>query len=246
MNQGTNGSRQSVIARLLSLGFSRRQALAAGTSSPSIQKEAYLRSLLKEVKKSRNPDRPLENVDFIVLDTETTGFRPEHGDEIISIAAGKVCGHRLDGYFFTHVRPSVNIPDSISELTGITEQDVKKAPTLKMILPQLIDFIGNGVIIGYHIGHDMAFLNSYMQKTFGVRFTHPVLEIQQVLIGLDFIHSSVPLDEALKLFDIQMHSRHTALGDVKMIEALWEELLKKCRENNILTLRELYVLLSGV
>lgn len=108
-------------------------------------------------------DDPLKEV--IVFDLETTGLSRE--DEIIQIAATKLVGGQLSRKhrFFTYVRPRRAIPTEITDLTGISRADVKKAPRIKDALAAFSDFCGDATLVA-HNGHtfDFPFLRRACEK----------------------------------------------------------------------------------
>ena len=102
--------------------------------------------------------------DYVVLDLETTGLSPEY-DEIIEIACVRVRDHKVTDTFSTLVKPINEIDSFITELTGITNEMVSNAPTLKEALPNAIDFISKDIVLGWNVNFDIKFLalNSYYQ-----------------------------------------------------------------------------------
>ncbi len=102
---------------------------------------------------------PLHAVPFCVLDLETTGATPVDC-EITEIGAVKFLGGEEIGRFETLVDPGAPIPPLITVLTGITQAMVVEAPPIEEVLPALLEFIGDAVIVGHNVRFDMAFLNA--------------------------------------------------------------------------------------
>lgn len=67
------------------------------------------------------------DADVVVLDTETTGFSFNH-DELIQIAAARMCNGEIVEWYVTFVNPGKEIPDEVAHLTNIHEEDVADAP----------------------------------------------------------------------------------------------------------------------
>lgn len=95
--------------------------------------------------------------DFTVLDFETTGL-DENEDEIIQVAAIKYRDLVESDRMISYVNPSISIPEFITNLTGITDDDVQGAPCIEEILPKLIEFIGDDVIVAHNAPFDIKFL----------------------------------------------------------------------------------------
>jgi DNA polymerase-3 subunit epsilon len=102
---------------------------------------------------------PLAQVTFCVLDLETTGASPETC-AITEVGAIKVRGGECLGTFETLVNPGTDIPFFITVLTGITTSMVVPAPTIGEILPNLLEFAGDSVVVGHNVRFDLGFLNA--------------------------------------------------------------------------------------
>ena len=102
---------------------------------------------------------PLYEVPFCVLDLETTGVAPATC-RITEVGAVRFTGGEQRGVFHTLVNPGAPIPPSITVLTGITHLMVVDAPSIEEVLPSLLEFIGDAVVVGHNIRFDMSFLNS--------------------------------------------------------------------------------------
>ncbi|MGI8792910.1 MAG: exonuclease domain-containing protein [Acidimicrobiales bacterium] len=104
-------------------------------------------------------DTPLVDVSFVVVDLETTGLGAGV-DSITEIGALKfVAGERV-GTFQTLVDPGIDIPASITAITGIDDSTVTGAPPIAAVLPSFLEFIGNAVIVGHNVGFDLRFLHA--------------------------------------------------------------------------------------
>ncbi|NND84337.1 MAG: endonuclease, partial [Acidimicrobiia bacterium] len=102
---------------------------------------------------------PLYDVQFVVLDLETTGGSPS-GDAITEVGAVKLHRGEVVGEFQTLVNPGQPIPPSITILTGITHAMVIEAPPIEEALPGFLEFIGDRVIVGHNVRFDVSFLNA--------------------------------------------------------------------------------------
>lgn len=102
---------------------------------------------------------------FVALDVETTGFSPI-SNELIEISAIKYKGTRKIDNFSTLLKPSQQIPQRITQITGITNELVLHAPCIKEIQPLLIDFISNYTIVAHNASFDMKFLQENFRGNF--------------------------------------------------------------------------------
>lgn len=105
------------------------------------------------------------NNEFVVMDIETTGFSPEKGSEIIQIAAARVVNLEIVETMATFVKPLQEIPTLITDLTGITNEDVENAIDSVSALQLLSDFIGDGVVVCHNAQFDwLTFLKPLMEQ----------------------------------------------------------------------------------
>lgn len=94
---------------------------------------------------------------YVVVDLETTGFDARF-DSIIEVAGIKISGGVEVDRFQSLVNPQWDIPAYISELTGITNEMVKDAPTIRTVLPAFLDFIGDNIVVGHSVHFDVNFI----------------------------------------------------------------------------------------
>lgn len=95
--------------------------------------------------------------DFVSIDLETTGLLPKE-DRIIEIAAIRYRNGKEDAVYHTYLNPGRDVPERITELTGITPQMLSGAPQFQEVCQDVLDFIGNDVLMAHHISFDFAFL----------------------------------------------------------------------------------------
>nr|MCS5671884.1 exonuclease domain-containing protein [Acidimicrobiales bacterium] len=102
---------------------------------------------------------PLVDVTFCIVDLETTGISPAECS-ITEIAAVKLRGGECLGTFQSLVDPGCGIPPSITVLTGITSAMLVDAPRIAKVLPSLLEFLGDAVVVGHNVRFDLAFLRA--------------------------------------------------------------------------------------
>jgi len=155
---------------------------------------------------------------FVALDFETTGTDVAN-DAIIEIGALKYeNGHEVDR-FHTLVNPFMPLPPYITELTGITEEDLQGAPAFAHIIEPFWQFID-----GYPLmAHNAQFELKFLQKFFGRDFQPPLLDTVQLFQLLFPAHHSHSLEQIAQHLGLTLPGgqSHRALEDAElMVEAV--------------------------
>ncbi len=159
-------------------------------------------------------------MDIVIFDLETTGF--SHAwSEIIQIAGVRMRDGLVDvdHAFSTFVRPERRVPHFITEITGITNDDVRVAPKLPEALVSFSHFVGDAVLLGHNARRfDMPFLReSCARHQLPVRRVGFVdsLDLSRQLWGGGVGHG---LDAIIERLEISEDAeRHTAPGDVAIL-----------------------------
>ncbi len=160
-------------------------------------------------------DTRLDDLTFVVFDTETTGLNPA-SDSIVQIAAVRLVNNRrVEGEVFdTLVDPGRPIPLSSTEVHGISDSMVIGAPDVTEALRQFHRFARGSVLIAHNAPFDMEFLRRE-EAAIGAAFDHPVLDtvlLSAVVFGQLDQHSLDALTARLGI-TIPEEARHTAIGD---------------------------------
>ena len=105
---------------------------------------------------------------FVVIDIETTGLNsnPDYGEvnHIIEVGAVKIEQGKITEKFSSFCACPISLPQEIVKLTGISNEDLKNAPSVKQVLKNLRDFCGESEIVGHNVSFDLGFLNYYGAK----------------------------------------------------------------------------------
>ena len=104
--------------------------------------------------------RDTENCkDFVVFDTETTGLYP-WSDKIIEIGAVRFRDGEPVERFDMMVNPRIHIPQTITDITHITDDMVADAPAIGDALPAFEEFVGDDTLVGHNIDFDLRFIKA--------------------------------------------------------------------------------------
>ncbi|MDT8856884.1 exonuclease domain-containing protein [Paracoccaceae bacterium Fryx2] len=183
---------------------------------PIARAVVYDFDLLSKARNDKVADARLEDLTYVVFDTETTGLLPGQGDEIVQIAAVRIVnGRRVDGEVFdTLVNPRRPIPPGSTEVHGITEAMVADAPEIEDVGRRFHKFAEGAVLIAHNAPFDMEFLRRH-EPGIGLRFDNPILDtvlLSAVVFGQHETHSLDALTHRLGI-TIPEEARHTAIGD---------------------------------
>jgi DNA polymerase III subunit epsilon len=100
--------------------------------------------------------RPVET--FVVIDFETTGLSPNEGARATEVGAVAIKGQKIVGQYQSLMNSNTHIPFNVTQLTGITNDMVKKAPPAKQVMEKLAEFIDTSTLIAHNANFDERFL----------------------------------------------------------------------------------------
>jgi len=185
----------------------------------------------------RSTQLSLDEVEFVVLDTETTGLRPGP-NRVIEIAGIRMRGGEVIDSFQSLVNPNRRLPPFIVQFTGITQEMVAGAPGAEQIFPDFLQFIEGAILVGHNVGFDIGFL-SYEAQLLGYAF--PIDGLDTIPLARRFLPGlrRFKLDVVAGHLKIPMVNRHRALGDAKVTAAIFMKLLNLARQEGIYTLGNL-------
>lgn len=186
-------------------------------------------------------DMPLTDVRFVVLDTETTGFEVDNGDEVIALGALVVQGgeikteHSID----LLVDPQRPIPELVTELTGISDEMVQGCCSVYDAAKDFLRLLNDSIIAGHAVGFDLGFLNNKL-SLFGVgKIKNCVWDTKTVanLLHPGFHDNS--LDCLLEDYGIKKINRHQAFGDCLLIAQVLLKQISALEQRNVYTINDL-------
>jgi ATP-dependent DNA helicase DinG len=189
------------------------------------------------------------NRTYLALDLETTGLDPKR-DAILEVGAVRFRASFRDGAiqadvldtWRSFVNPGRPIPIQVQQLTGITQDEVYRAPRFSQLIAQLRRFVGNYPVVGHNVSFDLAFLHSH-----DLPLSNPGLdtfELAGILMPHAARYSLTKLGEALGL--PPNPSSHRALDDAMATMELFVALLEFASQLPRATLREINRLARGV
>ena len=178
-------------------------------------------------------DTPIDRVRFVVLDTETTGLDPRT-DRIITIGAVEVQNGEilLEDSFEALLKVTHNT--SAVTVHGVTRDESLRGMEEPWALERFLDYLKDGVIVGHHIGHDVATFDEAYECHWGFRLSNRNLDTMDLtrhlerdgaLVGYPPIRQFT-LDSLCEMFGVVPHDRHTASGDAFITAQVFLRLLR--------------------
>ena len=187
----------------------------------------------------------LEETNFSILDTETTGLHVEKGDQIISVASLRVSNLRIGDEKVLNelVNPQMKIPKASIKIHNITDDQVQSKPTLIEINEKILKFIKKSILVGHNINFDINFLKENSKGS-------PLANRMNVIKAIDTIYLTASLFPNLKNYDLNNicnkldiktddQTRHSALGDCIITARLFIYLLNIAKDNGVKNILEL-------
>lgn len=164
----------------------------------------------------------LNVTNFTIFDFETTGLDPEK-DGVIEMAAIRVCGGKVVSEFSTLVRNGP-VSEKITEITGITNDELVYGFTEMAAFKYLSHMIGDSVIVAHNAAFDLAFLH-YGLKKYNRTFTNQFIDT--LTISRDRHYFPHKLTDMCGRYGIALEGAHRALNDVygcwHLLQKLHEE-----------------------
>ncbi len=127
---------------------------------------------------------PLDQIEYISIDIETTGLRPPEGHRICEIAAVyfnlKRKSEEPCGSLWSIINPQRSIPYDATAKHGLTDEIVKGAPTFYEIIPAFLSYVKDYLLIAYNSDFDMFFINYELQQNGREPLKNPVIDVYKL------------------------------------------------------------------
>ncbi len=177
---------------------------------------------------------------IVVIDLETTGLDPEK-DAIIEIGAVRFTDRRVEGEWDSLINPGRRIPPFITQLTGINDQMVIRAPSIQDVLPDLVKFVGTLPILGHNVRFDISFL-----RRLGVFRNNPTLDTYEMASVLLPGAGRYNLGALTKALGVPFPATHRALADAQATRGVYLKLYEEAMHMPIYLLAEIVRLAEPV
>ncbi len=133
-----------------------------------------------------NDHRSLENATIVSFDLETTGLS-QRLDKIIEFGAVKMVNREVIDRKQLFINPEMPIPAEISNLTHITQKDVENAKPIRDVLDELLEWIGDAILVAHNGTFDLGFMNAACRACGKEEIANPMIDtlpLSQLLMDM--------------------------------------------------------------
>ncbi len=184
------------------------------------------------------PSHALAELEYVVIDTETTGLHPQR-NRVIELAAIKVRGGQRIATFESLVNPHQRIPDFITRFTGINNSMTSLAPGFGQLADKLLEFLGEAIIVGHNIPFDIRFLDYELRRLGRPPLLHETVDTISLAVRLHPGLRRPNLDRLASMLGLPAQNRHRAFGDASITTDAFLALLDKANQQGYTSLSDL-------
>lgn len=166
----------------------------------------------------------------IVLDFETTGMSPQHGDRVIEVGAVRIVEGEIVDHFQGLMNPGIRINSFIESYTGITNAMVADAPPCAEVMSALRPFIGDTPVVAHNSSFDQRFLSAEWRRL-------DIACVNPFACSMLTARRLYPEAPNHKLGTLVAYNKlenngvfHRALADAQMTAQLWLHMLQRIEE----------------
>ncbi|GAC1420224.1 MAG: hypothetical protein NVSMB53_19040 [Gemmatimonadaceae bacterium] len=160
-----------------------------------------------------SPEELLSALSYVVVDTETTGGRSWLADRITEFAAVVVRDGEIVEVYETLINPERAIPPFVTQLTNITWDMVKDAPTFDRIAPQVMRVLEGNVFVAHNATFDWRFITTELSRSTGRQLRGRRLCTVKIARKVLPQLSRRSLDHVARYYGVEIRNRHRAAGD---------------------------------
>ena len=187
-------------------------------------------------------EQKIDETTYCVLDIETTGIS-RFTEKITEFGIMKVKNGEVIDTFESFVNPEKSIPPRVVEVTNITDDMVKDAETIDKVMPKVIEFVGDSVVVAHNANFDVGFIK-YNAELLGLNFNNTYIDTLALAKELFPDFKKYKLGIIAEKLGIKVDVAHRALADVETLVAVFNVMIEQLREKEIFELKDLDKLLS--
>lgn len=166
---------------------------------------------------------------FICFDIETTGLSAAR-DKITEIGAVKVENGVITDTFSTFANPEMPIPQKITQLTGITDDMVKDAPSQSEAVDAFLEFAGDNVLVAHNAPFDTSFIAKACEDM-GKEYNYTSIDTVAISRAILTDIKNCKLDTVAKFLRLGDFNHHRATDDAEMLARIFINLCQRLTDD---------------
>lgn len=166
---------------------------------------------------------------FICFDIETTGLSAAR-DKITEIGAVKVENGVITDTFSTFANPEMPIPQKITQLTGITDDMVKDAPSQSEAVSAFLEFAGDNVLVAHNAPFDTSFIAKACEDM-GREYNYTSIDTVAISRAILTDIKNCKLDTVAKFLRLGDFNHHRATDDAEMLARIFTNLCQRLTDD---------------
>ncbi len=178
-------------------------------------------------------DIDLRKATYVVFDIETTGLSAKR-DKIIEISAVKIENMTITNEFNSFVNPEQKLSYFTTELTTITDNDLKDAETIDKVLPKFLEFIDGSILVAHNATFDLGHIYQKMADLGLGSNRYPAIDTMN--IAKYYYSDSLKrfnLKAVAKQFKVKLDQHHRAAADAYATAEIFVQMLSDLLKNDI-------------
>ena len=174
------------------------------------------------------------DTEYCVFDLETTGIS-HLTEKITEIGIIKIKNGEIIDTFECFVNPEKPIPPEVVEVTHITDDMVKDAETIDKVMPKVLEFMGNSVLVAHNADFDIGYMK-YNCEQLGLPFNNTHIDTLRLAKAIFPEFSRYKLGFIADKLGIKVEVAHRALDDVKTLVAVFKEMIERAKDRDAKTI----------
>lgn len=180
------------------------------------------------------------NVEFAVVDVETTGLFPESRDRVVEIAVIRTDDHGIPkAEFATLINPQRDV--GRTDIHGISARDILRAPTFAEVAGDVVSFLRGAVFVAHNAPFDKRFICAELRRIGHTPPDFPCVCTMRLTHTVDPLAPGRRLSQICEHFGIRLHGAHSAYADARATAELLGACLESLRQQGRLSMAELGV-----
>ncbi len=190
--------------------------------------------------------KQLDTTRFVVFDTETTGLNYKE-DRILSIGGVAVIDNQISivDSLELYIQQDIYNPES-AKIHGILRQGAYKKVNEVEAIKMCLEFIGTDILVGHHIGFDVAVINASFKRYGLGKLKNRLLDTEELYkrlvhpVNRSLQDKRYTLDELAEALKIPLQDRHTSAGDALITALAFIKIVKRLNSDGALQVKHLF------